>query len=361
VVCRIGDNNFGVVVDRIFDTEEIVVKPVSRLLKDISVFSGNTILGDGSVIMILDPNGLAKMTGGSDSTARLQEQEIARKERHSRVVSFLLFKAGDGSPKAVPLELVSHLEEIHVSDIELSGDTPVIQYRDELMQLNTLHCNTIPPSGKCDVVVFTYDNKTIGLVVDQILDIVDAPLQIKLTGDNAAYLGSMVINGRTTDVVDVGFLLHEMLGDGPMRGITIELPKEECNVMLVEDSMFFRKLTVPFLRAVGYKVFDYGSAAEALEALYSTKLHFDAIVTDIEMPEMDGFQLADRIRSNPDFDHIPIIAYTSTINQQFVKRGEDIGMNDFILKTDRETLAHAILRLLSGEEPEKDRYLEEVV
>jgi len=343
VVCRVGGSDFGVIVDRIFDTEEIVVKPVSELLKNIDVFSGNTILGDGSVIMILDPNGLARLCGDNDGASKAHEEEMLRRRANSeQLVSFLLFKAGEGAPKAVPLELVSRLEEVDVNTIEMSGESRVIQYRGDLMRLTTLHDMDVPEKGTCEVVVFSYDNKTVGLVVEHILDIVEAPLQVKLGSVDDAYLGSMVISGKTTDVVDVGYLLRGMISDAALNDLRDQNASDECHVMLVEDSIFFRKLTVPFLTSLGYRVSAYPSAPEALEVIVQGKIPFDIIVTDIEMPEMDGFQFAERVRSLRHFDHVPIIAFTSTINEQFITRSKSVGMNDFILKTNREALVQSM-------------------
>jgi len=340
VVCKVGETPFGIIVDRIFDTEEIVVKPVSELLKQVSVYSGNTILGDGSVIMILDPNSLSRLVGDVEQTARANKKDDAADKRLNRM-NFLLFNAGDGAPKAVPLELVSRLEEIDVSKIEFSGDQPVVQYRGELMRLSTLHCNEIPAEGTCEVVVFTYDGRTVGLVVDRILDIAESTLQVKLASDHEAYLGSMVIQGKTTDVVDVGYLLRGMIGDIRLTDLDIA-PPEDCHLVLVEDSMFFRKLTVPYLENFGYKVTDFASPLEAYDAIVGSRRPIDVIVTDIEMPEIDGFQLSERLRQHTELDHIPIIAFTSTINQRFIDKGNSVGINEFILKTDRESLIRAI-------------------
>ncbi len=346
VVCKVGGTQFGIVVDRIFDTEEIVVKPVNSLLKHIAFYSGNTILGDGRVIMILDPNGLARHLGNAEATARSEEDKTDQHNKQERLVSFLLFKTEGGAPKAVPLELVSRLEEIETKDIEYSGDMPVIQYRDDLMRLTALHDKKIPDKPDCEVIVFTYDSKIAGLMVDEIMDIVEAPLQVKLTSEDDAYIGSMVIGGRTTDVVDVGYLLREMIDEEALEALQLSYKPDNYRLMLVEDSIFFRKLTIPFLSKLGHHVNGFADAKAALQALREGKETYDVIVTDIEMPEMDGFEFAQEVRSNPEWDDIPVIAFTSTINQQFIERGREIGMQDFILKTDREELVQSISKLL---------------
>ncbi|MCI5048748.1 MAG: chemotaxis protein CheW [Rickettsiales bacterium] len=350
VVCSVGGTEYGVIVDRIFDTEEIVVKPVSRLMQDIGVYSGNTILGDGSVIMILDPNGIGKIVGESDTHAVQDEDDKKTSADGERKVSFLTFRSGSGAPKAVPLELVSRLEEINVNDIELSGDTPVIQYRGDLMRLSTLTCSEIPADGNCEVIVFSYDSKTIGLVVDEILDIVRAPLLVKHASEDEMYLGSMVIGEKTTDVVDVGYLLKDMIGDVPIPELMGGKTADGLRLYFVEDSMFFRKLTVPYLETVGFTVEAFESATDALDAMRTDTKPIDAIITDIEMPDIDGYGYAERVRENSANDHIPIIAFTSTVNQQFIARGQEVGINQFIIKTDREALVEAIREQLSIEE-----------
>lgn len=338
VVVRIGASDFGLVVDRIHDTEEIVVKPVSRVLKDLEVYSGNTILGDGSVIMILDPNGLGKVLGDIDAG---QETVAAVQATDERMANFLVFRAGEGAPKAVPLELVSRLEEIEADTLEMSGHHPVVQYRGDLMRLDVLPGMALPTEGKFEVIVFTYDGKTVGLVVETILDIQRAPLAMTLAADDEQYLGSIVISGKTTDIVDVGYLLKGIASELSSAGLGTA-PLQGIKLLLVEDSMFFRNLTVPLLKNVGYDVTPASSPIEALNAAENTA--FDVIVTDIEMPDMDGFELARRLRAFAQYRHTPIIAFTSTVSDNFKEKGAKVGLTTMILKTDREALIEAVAR-----------------
>lgn len=349
-VLRIGATNFGLIIDQIYDTEEIVVKPVTPMLSDIDIYSGNTILGDGSVIMILDPNGLANAVGERETGAKEEAGNVAAEARE-KMASFLVFAAGSGSPKAVPLELVSRLEVIESKQVEFSGQQQVVQYRGDLMRLKTLPNMTIPTEGAFDVVVFVYDGRTIGLVVDAITDIVEAPLAIKVTAPEEYCLGSMVILGKTTDVVDVGYLLKDLIDDlGDGVGDVVKASGER--VLVVEDSMFFMRLTVPFLERVGYKVSEAATPQEALDMVAERQGGFDVIVTDIEMPGMDGFELTQRLRADKRLAGLPIIAYTSTVNDIFKQKAAKVGMNAIILKTDRETLLSEIADQLHGTQQE---------
>ena len=120
VVARVGTYRFGIIVDGVFESEEIVVKPVTPILREISIFSGNTILGDGSVIMILDPNGIAASTGEISVTQIDQADDAAAAQEAggSERMTFLVFRANGDEPKAVPLALVARLEEIEPASIE---------------------------------------------------------------------------------------------------------------------------------------------------------------------------------------------------------------------------------------------------
>ncbi|MFM9890261.1 MAG: chemotaxis protein CheW [Rickettsiales bacterium] len=348
-VLRIGAAEFGIVLDRIHDTEEIVVKPMSRVLSHLGVYSGNTILGDGSVIMILDPNGLARAYGDMDLGSKNVPQSDTANAGDERRASFLLFTAsGEPGPKAVPLELVSRLEEIEASGVEYSANVPVVQYRGEVMRLKTLNGQPVPAEGCFDVVVFTYDGHTIGLVVDAIVDITEAPLAIQISSTREEYLGGIVIDGKTTDVVDVGFVLKELAGDLARDGTSAK--QNGLRLLFVEDSPFFMKLTVPFLTQAGYEVFSASHPREALALVAKHAGRFDLVVTDIEMPEMDGFDFAIELRRDPMMRAVPIFAFTSTVNELFKERGAKAGMNGMVLKTDREALLQAIAQHPNAQE-----------
>ena len=136
VVTQVGSQTFGVIVDAVFHTEEIVVKPMSSKLRHIAVFSGNTILGDGSVIMIIDPNGVAQAFGSSVASQMAAAETADSKDAAAAAsTSLLVFRAGSPHPKAVPLSLITRLEEIDAHKIELSNGRHMVQYRGQLMPL----------------------------------------------------------------------------------------------------------------------------------------------------------------------------------------------------------------------------------
>ncbi|QQG36141.1 MAG: chemotaxis protein CheA [Micavibrio aeruginosavorus] len=207
VVSKIGSYDFGMIVDRVFDTEEIVVKPVSALLKNLHVFSGNTILGDGQVIMILDPAGILRVIGMEDAAEQIGStvgKEADTLAGQVKETSLLLFMAGNQNLRAVPLDGISRLEDADYSDVEYADGQMVIQYRDALMPLYT--CEGIDvsahKSGQAHIIVFPQNGKPAGLLVDKILDICNYRGDIDM-GGSGPVLGSVIINAQATDIINI--------------------------------------------------------------------------------------------------------------------------------------------------------------
>jgi two-component system chemotaxis sensor kinase CheA len=334
---------FGVVVDAVFHTEEIVVKPMSTKLRHIGMFSGNTILGDGSVIMILDPNGVSQAVGGSvTSTAAAQaDADAERRAAAGSRLSLLVFRAGTPQPKAVPLSLVTRLEEVDCKKIELSNGRHMVQYRGQLMPLVPMSDEVqIKREGAQPLLVFSDGNRSMGLVVDEIIDIVEDQLDIQVASDHSGVLGSAVVRGQATEVIDVSHFLPLAYADW-FRGQGVRVADRERKLLLVDDSAFFRNMLSPMLGAAGYEVTAVASADEAL-ALLRKGGRFDALVTDIDMPDMDGFALAEAVRGEERFSEMPMIALSSYSSPETIERGRRAGFHDYVAKFDRQSLIAAL-------------------
>lgn len=342
VVIQVGNQSFGIIVDSVFDTEEIVVKPMSSMLRDIAMFSGNTILGDGSVIMIIDPNGIAQefpAQAPSDTEAAEAELEIAHASEQK--TALLLFRAGSEEPKAVPLSLVTRLEEIDVAEIENSNGRHLVQYRGSLMPLVELSDGArIKSEGSQPILVFTDEKHSVGLVVDEIVDIVEERLDVELTSDTAGLIGSAVVKGRATAVIDIGHYLAEVMGNWADTAEDVALAKNP-KLLLVDDSPFFRNMLSPLLNAAGYEVTLTESANEAL-TLKQNGAAFDIIVSDIEMPGMDGISFAEALQGDPQWGTTPLIALSSHSAPQVIERTRRAGFFDFVGKFDRQGLMESL-------------------
>lgn len=355
VVSHAGNQTFGIVVDEVYDQEEIVVKPVSSILRQIEIFSGNTILGDGSVVMILDPNGIATQLG--DPVHDQESTASTEKKSHTAddTVAFLLFYAGQGAPKAVPLNLVARLENIAANQIERSDDNYVTQYRGKLMPLIAMPGVGFDQQieGSKPVMVFADGERSMGLVVDQIMDILDDRLDIQLSTEQPGLIGTGIINGKSTDIIDVPHYLtqafHDWFGDRNHEHATQFKALKNKRILLVDDSPFFRNMLTPLLSVAGYEVITLSSAEEALSLCQEGHI-FDAIVSDIEMPGMNGYELAESLRNNARLQHIPLIALSGHTGEKDRRRGREAGFDDYVPKYDRDALLRILAKILLAQE-----------
>jgi two-component system chemotaxis sensor kinase CheA len=339
----VGSAHFGILVDRVFDTEEIVVKPVAPILRNITVFSGNTILGDGSVIMILDPNGLAAAVGHNVSNEHAATETVARHSDQERT-TLLLFRGADGGQRAVPLALVARLEEIDRATIERSAGRMTVQYRGRLMPLVPLEAGAeTAREGTQPVLVFSDRNRTMGLLVDGIVDIVEERLNVEWASRRPGCLGSAILGGKATDVIDTEYYLRQAFEDWfKPEDREDDHGGKGRHVLLVDDSAFFRNLLSPMLTASGYHVTTVESADRAM-ALHESGATFDVILSDIEMPGTDGFAFADAVRRTSRWNATPVFALSAH------EPGPDAGssgFNGYIAKNDREGLLSSLSEAL---------------
>ncbi|WP_373085558.1 chemotaxis protein CheW, partial [Sneathiella sp.] len=350
IVTQLGNSTFGIVVDQVFDTEEIVVKPIAPILKNLAIFSGNTILGDGSVIMILDPNGIATLCGDAMiGENHAVKEDVGQIITADDTTALLVFRAGGVELKAVPLSLVARLEEIDVQSIETANGRMVVQYREQLMPLVKAEDNTrIPEKGRQPILVFNDQNRIMGLIVDEIVDIVEDRLNIEISSNQDGYIGSAIVREKATDILDIGYFLKQCFGDWFNRQDTRPLGRTPVKqkVLLVDDSPFFRNMLVPLLTTAGYDVSTAENGSDALELREHGK-SFDIIISDIEMPVMDGFQFAEAVLGDERWKNTPVVALSSHTTQNDFDRGRDVGFSDYVAKFDRDSLMNSLSRTLA--------------
>ncbi len=225
VILQADERQFGLVVDHINDTEEIVVKPLSKHLKGIRTFAGSTIMGDGRVALILDVLGIAQ---ASNVVNEVRARALAEKEKESATAqgdkqTLLLFTGPGDSHMAVPLDRVGRLEEFPISSVERAGTVEVVQYRGEILPLMFLSemleerrsrasiaATTIKTANPDQLqgIVYSAEGKRVGLIIDRILDIVDECIQAKTPATRAGVLYSTIIQGRVTELLDMPALLQ---------------------------------------------------------------------------------------------------------------------------------------------------------
>ncbi|MGO8696223.1 MAG: chemotaxis protein CheA [Limisphaerales bacterium] len=210
VVLQADGRQFGMVVDEINDTEEIVVKPLGKQLKSITCFAGATIMGDGKVALILDVLGLAQH---ANVIAETHDRALAEKtktaERSGERQTLLLFDAGKDAHMAIPLSMVARLEEFPRKQVERSGNQEVVQYRGQILPLIQIakflpsSVTAAAPSDPLQVVVYSEGGRSVGLIVGKINDIVHESLTVKRHAARDGILGSAVVQEKVTDLLDV--------------------------------------------------------------------------------------------------------------------------------------------------------------
>jgi two-component system chemotaxis sensor kinase CheA len=216
-VLQADDRQFGLVVHAVHDTEEIVVKPLGKHLQGTQVFAGATIMGDGRVALILDVLGLAKrsrVVAEGQQRARLDHAIVGPMVEDVDQQTMLVFRSPGDGRMAIPLSRVARLEEVPRPMVERVGHELLIQYRGEIMPVLELS-NLVPerrllprgapplPSDVLQLVVFSHEGAHVGLIVEQIIDIVQDTLANQRPPGRPGVLGSVVIAGRVTELLDV--------------------------------------------------------------------------------------------------------------------------------------------------------------
>jgi two-component system chemotaxis sensor kinase CheA len=226
VVLRAEEQSFGLVVDQINDTEEIVVKPLRKQLMTVKSFAGSSIMGDGKVALILDVLGLAQRAGvvpeTRDRVLTEKAEEPAASECEKQ--TFLLFAGPGDSRMAIPLSTLARLEEFPVDRVEMLGSQWVTQYRGQILPLirlsvaleerrNELRFERALPaldSGPIQVLILDHEGRLFGLVVERILDILEDRADVRSAATRPAVLYSVVIGDRVTELLDIPAILRSV-------------------------------------------------------------------------------------------------------------------------------------------------------
>jgi two-component system, chemotaxis family, sensor kinase CheA len=360
LVLKVGENRYGLVVDELLDNEEIVVKPLSGYLKECKHYAGSTIMGDGRVAMILDAAGIAttaKLRFGEmeehAEAAALDSKSATGKE----VQPLLLFRAGSNELFAISLALVSRIEKVKRSELELVGDKQYVKYSDSSMRIVQLHdaLPIDPPTKENErffIIVPKMIKNPMGIVASEVVDILHVDAEIdryNVTGKGI--VGSAVLDGNMIVFIDI-YGLFEVF-DPTLYAIANDQASviEGMNLLLVEDAAFFQSVEAEYLRGFGCTVDIASDGVEGYEML--CKNHYDLVVTDIEMPRMDGFELTERIRANDSLKHMPIIAVTSLYCDKSKKRGEEVGFDAYEMKLDKNRLYDTIAQVIETRQGDK--------
>jgi len=332
VVCHAGASRFGILVDAVHQTEETVVKPLPSKLKSISYFSGATILGDGSVVLILEASTFAAIARVGGEVAETPA-EARPAQRGPEKTALLVYRAGVGRARVVPLPAISRLEEFDTARIDHTPSGYLIQYYDRLTRLVPGGSGfALQPSGEPQpTLMFSHGGRTVGLLVDEVIDVVEHVLQIDVAVQEPGYLGSAIVNGEVMDVLDVGALF----GDAP-DGETAQ----GQGLLLITASDFFKAVLVPLLQSEGYQV---QTAADVGEARRLAQAHPPAgVVLDLDAAAEDMLALAAELQDGGLATRLVGIA--TSRNRGLVERAMAAGLADVVGKFDRRALIAGLKR-----------------
>ncbi len=365
VVINTGTQVFALVVGAFHDTEEIVVKPLGRHLKGMAEYAGATILGDGRVALILDAGGVAARAGlpaGGGEPAAAADGAVDESR------ALLLFHNAPEELCAVALQAVVRIERIAAHRIEHLGGRRTMQYRGAALPLIALQdvagVGALALEGELAVIVARVGGRGIGVLGALPVDVLGtAPGAVDATHRRTGIAGSVIARDRTTLVLDLEELVAAALpefgappADPPLAGSAVEPPAGllappaagggDC-VVLAEDSDFFRAQVRSFLEAEGYAVLDAPDGEAAWEILQARATEVRLLVTDIEMPRLDGLGLARRVRSDERCAALPILAMSSLAGDEDLARSRAAGINVHLIKLDRDQLAAEVRTLLT--------------
>jgi two-component system chemotaxis sensor kinase CheA len=370
IVVLTGEGDpFGLVVDEIRDTADIVVKPLSQFLKKLSVYSGATIMGDGSVSLIVDVMGLGERARVINTGVKKQELDALGastvKVFGNETQELLFFELNTPGRYCLPLALVQRLEEFSVKQIEISGKERIVKYRDSILPLINLNDylkfkpTTDNKVEKISVVVVAKRRRIFGIEVNQILDVIDVNSEIEAPlKETAGILGSIIVGDQIATVVDVLAIIEDILNGDEAIPITSKRPKKDLGagkvirpskILFAEDTLFFVRQVTKILETAGYEVFHVADGEQAYKQLRNSPIGtYDVILSDIEMPNMNGFELARTVRKDPNFASIPMIALTTRFKETDVAFGRECGFSRYLEKIKTDQLLEAIREEVGG-------------
>ncbi|AGF79541.1 chemotaxis protein histidine kinase-like protein [Desulfocapsa sulfexigens DSM 10523] len=354
VVVSNGTMKYGLIVDKLQDSEEIVIKPLGKHLQGCKGYAGATIMGDGRIALILDVANLAIMAeltsiDGSDRANEVAQAaaDLVRAQKDKQAL--LTFRSSEREQFAVPLNQVERIEKIKRSDIEELGGKRVMQYRGGSLSLIAVDdVAMVQPIADCDdllVIVFNIANQLVGLLAIGPIDAIEISVSVDdVTLKQPGVMGSTIIDRQTTMLIDIFEIVGALFPEWFENQEVFEAPEEGTvpTILIAEDSNFFRNQVKNYMTESGYDVLEGEDGAIAWELLQEHGDEVTIVVTDIEMPNMNGFELTETIRKDSRFSKIPIIALTTLAGEEDVAKGKAVGVDEYHIKLDKEKLMASV-------------------
>ena len=357
VVVNTGAMKYGLVVDYFLTGEEIVVKPLGRHLKGLPEYAGATIMGDGTVALIVDAAGLAAKAQLANVVAGAREAEAeSTTDRLVENRSFLLFYNGREELCATPLESVVRVEKVTRKQVENIGGKRTMQYRGNFLPLVTLsdvaRVGSMDEEQELAVIVARIGEREVGLLAAMPVDVIETKATLDVvTHRQTGIAGSTIMRDTTVLVADIFELAQTVFPEWNLQrtaDAASSSSQSTCLLVLAEDSDFFRAQVKRYLESDGFGVLEAEDGEAAWKLLQEHGDTVQALVTDVEMPNLTGLGLATRVRADARLGHLPILALTSLASEEDIAKGKAAGVDDYQIKLDRDNLLMSLRALLAA-------------
>lgn len=347
LVIKTGSYRYGIAVDVIHDGEEILVKSLPSYLKDCKCYSGVTILGDGRVAMILDPEGIiekAALKFVKEQDGKTTEKDQSAEELHEQQ-NLLLFNCSGPETFGINMALVSRVDTVKNTQIEKIGDLDYVKFGED--SLRVIRPEDFLPVGKGArrndnhyLIIPKLVSHPMGILIEHIIDTVQVSIHLDEESVKAkGLIGSTVLNDRIVLILNL-YDLFELADPVHYSMKNLERVSGEKTLLIVEDTPFFLRMERGYLEAAGYKVLTATNGKEALQIIQERKV--DGVVSDILMPVMDGIELVKKIREDKQLAHLPVVALTSLDGEAQTQAGLNAGFDYYEYKLDRSRLLEKV-------------------
>lgn len=361
---------FGIEVQRIEDSADIVIKQLPNFLKLQSIYSGSAVLGDGSISLVLDISKIADRSNLIRGGIEGSEPKIApiTQPPTEPISEFLIVEIGNNRYFGIPLHLVFRLENFSESKITQSGKASIIHYDQQTIPLldfrNDLGCNHDDPDGpEVKSVIVRDELRYYGIIVSEIIEVFRSDQSFEDQANPSEFiLGNVVRNGRGIPILHMQNLLDRhranfshQFKSPQVKAIESRFKRkgnrpEIHHVLYLEDSEFFRKQISLILSKKGFKVSLATNGTQGLDMIKRSPKAYSLIITDIEMPEMGGIEFTKKLRAQFGPKELPIIALSTKYRKQDIETGLEAGIDTYLYKLDETLLFEAISNLLKLDE-----------
>ena len=344
---RVGANVFGIVADDVRSVEEIVVNPMPRLLADETLFNGATILGDGEIVLIVAPDGVARRLGlNMPDTFRVAPSEA--REIEDAKVRLIVFDVGEGPLCALPMATVHRIESIAAAQVERIDGVPAVRRAGRLAPLvgaaPDLSFSPADPARKLDVLIVEEGGRPFGIVVRRIVDTVEVALALDVAASDGDSLGTFLHGGHPVRLLDIDAFIRRAtpLSPGPAASAS-----GQARILVIDASPFFRDMIRSVLLAAGCRVTLAASAAEAAQKCQET-FAFDAVLADMASLAAHGQPLAQMLGAERDAGGTCLIGLCAHASEGMRAKGRSLGLDNCVGKFDRAALLATLRDAMAG-------------